>query len=201
MKKIYIYIIVAIAIIIGGIFAWNTIESLRGKCDILEQNIYSLQLSNDSIASRAASMHVTIETLKHSNDSIDKQLREAYKEIGRKDKQIATLQYIAQEINQKDTLFVTDTIFREYTKIDTTIQDKYHVLNLQLEYPNKIVTNYVVYNELDVAVSKEKVYVGGRSECFLKRLFQKKYNVMIMDVKNQNPNVITTNTRFYEIVK
>lgn len=201
MKKIYIYIIIALVVIGCGWIAYDTIDSLRSKCSFLEQNVYALQLSNDSIASRAASMHVTMESLKHSKDSIDQQLREAYKEIGRKDKQIATLQYIAQEMNQRDTVFVSDTILRENVKLDTTIQDKYHILNLKLEYPNKIITDYTVYNELDVAISKEKVYVGGRSNCFLKRWFQKKYDVMIMDVKNQNPNVITTNTRFYEVIK
>lgn len=201
MKKQVIYIILIIVVLLGGIFAWNTIESLRRERDILQQNVCALQISNDSIASRAAAFQVTAETLKNSKDSIDMQLREAYKEIGKKDKQIAALQYIAQEFNQRDTLRLRDTIFDRDFKIDTTIQDKYHKLNIVLEYPNVIATNYTVYNELDIAVSKEKVYVGGRSNCFLKRLFQKKYNVMVMDVKNQNPNVITTKTKFYEIIK
>lgn len=201
MKKQVIYIILIIVVLLGGIFAWNTIESLRRERDILQQNVCALQISNDSIASRAAAFQVTAETLKHSKDSIDMQLREAYKEIGKKDKQIAALQYIAQEFNQRDTLRLRDTIFDRDFKIDTTIQDKYHKLNIVLEYPNVIATNYTVYNELDIAVSREKVYVGGRSNCFLKRLFQKKYNVMVMDVKNQNPNVITTKTKFYEIIK
>lgn len=201
MKQQVIYIILIIVVLLGGIFAWNTIESLRRERDILQQNVCALQISNDSIASRAAAFQVTAETLKHSKDSIDMQLREAYKEIGKKDKQIAALQYIAQEFNQRDTLRLRDTIFDRDFKIDTTIQDKYHKLNIVLEYPNVIATNYTVYNELDIAVSREKVYVGGRSNCFLKRLFQKKYNVMVMDVKNQNPNVITTKTKFYEIIK
>ena len=201
MKKQVIYIILIIAVLLGGIFAWNTIESLRRERDILQQNVCALQISNDSIASRAAAFQVTAETLKHSKDSIDMQLREAYKEIGKKDKQIAALQYIAQEFNQKDTLRLRDTIFERNFKIDTTIQDKYHKLNIVLEYPNVIATNYTVYNELDIAVSKEKVYVGGRSNCFLKKKKKKKYNVMVMDVKNQNPNVITTKTKFYEIIK
>ena len=201
MKKQVIYIILIIAVLLGGIFAWNTIESLRRERDILQQNVCALQISNDSIASRAAAFQVTAETLKHSKDSIDMQLREAYKEIGKKDKQIAALQYIAQEFNQKDTLRLRDTIFERNFKIDTTIQDKYHKLNIVLEYPNVIATNYTVYNELDIAVSKEKVYVRGRSNCFLKKKKKKKYNVMVMDVKNQNPNVITTKTKFYEIIK
>ena len=203
MKQIYIYIILALIIVIGGLFAWNTIDSLRNQRDMLQNNIYSLQISNDSIASRAASFQITAETLKHSNDSIALQLRNAYKEIGIKDKQIASLQYIAQEMRQRDTVVLhrTDTIFRENVAIDTTISDKYHKLNIKLEYPSTIITDYTVYNEIDIAVSQEKVYVGGRSNCFLKRLFQKKYNVMLMDVKNQNPNVITKKTKFYEIIK
>lgn len=201
MKKIIIYIITIAIVMICGVLALNTIDSLRNKCNILEQNVYSLQVSNDSIASQAASFHVNMETLKNSKDSIDKQLRDAYKEIGRKDKQIATLQYISQEISQRDTVVVRDTIFREHVKLDTTISDRYHILNLKLEYPNKIETDYTVFNELDISVTKEKVYVGGRKKCFIRRLSQRKYNVMIMDVKNQNPNVITKNTRFYEIIK
>ena len=201
MKQIFIYIIIGLIVVIASIFAINTINSLHSKCDILEQNIYSLQLSNDSIASRAASFQITAETLRNSKDSIDMQLKEAYKELNKKDKQLAALQYIAQEINQRDTIKIRDTLFREDFKLDTTIQDKYHKLNIYLEYPNIIATDYTIYNEIDIAVSKEKIYVGGRSNCFIKRWFQRKYDVMIMDVKNQNPNVITTKTRFYEIIK
>lgn len=203
MKQIYIYIILTLIIIVGGLFAWSTINSLRSQRDILQNNIYSLQVSNDSIASRAAAFQVTAETLKNSVDSIDIQLRKAYKEIGRKDRQIAALQYIAQEMRQRDTVILhkTDTIFRENVAVDTTISDQWHKLNIKLEFPSTIITDYTVYNEIDIAVSQEKVYVGGRSKCFLKRLFQKKYNVMLMDVKNQNPNVITKKTKFYEIIK
>lgn len=203
MKQIYIYIILGLIIVIGGLFAWNTIDSLRSRNNVLQNNIYVLQASNDSIASRAAALQITTETLKNSNDSIDMQLREAYKEIGRKDKQIAALQYIAQEMHQTDTVILhkTDTIFKENVSIDTTISDQYHKLNIKLEFPSTIITDYTVYNEIDIAISQEKVYVGGKSKCFLKRLFQKKYNVMLMDVKNQNPNVITKKTKFYEIIK
>ena len=201
MKAIYIYIIAALLIVAGAIYGISTISKLRSKCEILTENIYSLQISNDSIASRAASFQTNLETLKASKDSVDKQLVDAYKELNKKDRQIASLQYIAQEYNQRDTIKLTDTIFVKDVKIDTTIQDRYSKLNIKLEYPNTITTDYTVYNELDIVVSKETIYVGGRSKCFLKRWFQEKHKVMIMDVKNQNPHVITNKTRFYEVIK
>ena len=47
-----------------------------------------------------------------------------------KDKNLKSISYVKQTIEKNDTVLMRDTIFREDTKIDTTLSDKWYTMNI-----------------------------------------------------------------------
>lgn len=174
---------------------------------------YSLALNNyrayeqmvtaklDSVNGKNYELKLTKEMLEYSNDSIIRNLNELRKELKIKDKNIQRLEYILTQTTTHDSIYFTDTIFNYDVNVDTTLADRWRVLNLKLKYPNTIDIKSTFNNELSVIVSGEKQTIKPPSKIFFIRWFQKKQTVVKIDVVDGNPYASVKEQRFVEIVK
>lgn len=182
---IKICIIVAVVLIIVGLSISNS--NLQESIKEYDNNFKALNLENDRLAEAAIAYKFNIEQLEYINDSIIQDLNTARKELKIKDREIKQMQYIKTEISTRDSVFINDTIFRDnFVRLDTIITDKWHTVALSLQ-PSKLVIDAKYRSELNVFASSSKEIVGTPKKCFIGRWFQKKHNVIRVDVKDNNP--------------
>lgn len=209
MKKIKIII----GAIIAAIITWlgttvaitnSRINELNQEIAELTTNIKAYELENSALKDDTIEFQYTIEQLNYSKDSLNQKINKLRKELKIKDKDIQKLQYIVSENSKKDSIFIHDTLFVEKVKVDTTIGDSWSKLRLQLESPNIIVANYSFKNESLVTTYLKKETVNPPHKCALirlfQRLFQKKHNVIHVEVREQNPYCETKEQKFINIV-
>lgn len=181
--KICIIVVVVLTIVGLSISNSNLQESIKEY----DNNFKALNLENDRLAETAIAYKFNIEQLEYINDSIIQDLNTARKELKIKDREIKQMQYIKTEISTRDSVFIKDTIFRDnFVRLDTVITDKWHTVTLSLQ-PSKLVIDAKYRSELNVFASSSKEIVGTPKKCFIGRWFQKKHNVIRVDVKDNNP--------------
>ena len=205
MKKIKIIIGSIVAAIIVGLGTTTAVMSNhinKLNCEIAEAttNIKAYELENSALKDNTIEFQYTIEQLNYSKDSLNQKINKLRKELKIKDKDIQKLQYIVSENSKKDSVFIHDTIFREKVKVDTTMGDNWSKLHLQLEFPNIVVANYSFRNESLVTTYLKKETIDPPHKCALIRLFQKKHNVIHVEVLEQNPYCETKEQKFINIV-
>lgn len=205
MKKIKIIIGSIVAAIIVGLGTTtavmsNRINKLNYEIAEATTNIKAYELENSALKDDTIEFQYTIEQLNYSKDSLNQKINKLRKELKIKDKDIQKLQYIVSENSKKDSVFIHDTIFREKVKVDTTMGDNWSKLHLQLEFPNIVVANYSFRNESLVTTYLKKETIGPPHKCALIRLFQKKHNVIHVEVLEQNPYCETKEQKFINIV-
>lgn len=206
MKKIKITIGAIIAAIIIGL--GTTVAIMSSRINELNQeiaeattNIKAYELENSALKDDTIEFQYTIEQLNYSKDSLNQKINKLRKELKIKDKDIKNLQYKLSENQKKDSIvFIHDTLFRESVKIDTVIRDDWSKLNLKLEYPNVVVAEYSFKNESLVTTYLKRETVNPPHKCALIRLFQKKHNVIHVEVREQNPYCETKEQKFINIV-
>lgn len=203
MKWKIIAIQALIILVLGGLCfeAYNKIQDLREEVSVAYTNIKAYAAENDSLTNEKRAFKFTIDELKSSNDSISKKLLEVQKKLKIKDKDIRYLEYQLSIASKKDTMILRDTIFQPDVKIDTTIGDKWYTLKLGLEYPNKVTTEPKFTSERSVVGHLKKETIKPPKKFFLCRWFQRKHKVMLVDVVEENPYIISKTGRYILIVE
>lgn len=188
---------------LGGLCfgAYNKINNLREEISVAYTNIKAYAAENDSLTNEKRAFKFTIDELKSSNDSISKKLLEVQKKLKIKDKDIRYLEYQLSIASKKDSIILRDTVFQPMVKIDTTIGDKWYTLKLGLEYPNKVTTEPKFTSERSVVGHLKKETIKPPKKFFLCRWFQRKHKVMLVDVVEENPYIISKTGRYILIVE
>lgn len=206
-KKIFtteriIWLVLLLAAAIVGLFYFNSSKNYKEKYDIATQNekAYALQLDKEKAQSNV--FKIKAEQLTYYNDSITTVLNNAKKELKIKDKQLASLSYLATQVQKTDTIRLTDTIFKEPDFVlDTVVGDKWVSTQLHMEYPSEVVLQPTVVSEKSVIMYMEKEYVDPPKKCWFLRLFQKKHTVLKAVVKENNPHVKDQENVFFQIIE
>lgn len=190
-------------LLVGGacFFCFNSMKNYKERYDMAAQNekAYALQLDKEKTQSNV--FKIKAEQLTYYNDSITIVLNNAKKELKIKDKQLASLSYLATQVQKTDTIRLTDTIFKEPDFVlDTTVGDKWVSTQLHMEYPNQVVLEPTVISEKSVIMYMEKETVEAPKKCWLLRLLQKKHTVLKAVVKENNPHVTDQENVFFQIV-
>lgn len=200
-KERIIWLILLVAAVCTAIFFINRYNSYEEKWKQAVENnkAYALQLDKQKAESNMFKLKV--EQLEYYSDSIMVKLNEARKELKVKDNQLKQLMWLETEFQKKDTVYLTDTIFKEpdFT-LDTIMGDEWVQTNLHLEYPGTIATESTVKSEKTVVVSAQKETVDPPKKFFLCRWFQKKHTVIKVVTKENNPHVIDQENVYIEIV-
>lgn len=174
----------------------------RQETGVAISNMKAYQAYGDSIKNQERVLLLTVEQLKNSYDSVDRELYTTAKELKIKDKEVLRLAKIIGIIGKKDTIEVRDTIFKKDFKLDTTLNYKpFYTLDLTLQYPNRVVVNPSFYLDLSVITSLQKETIDPPHKFFFVRWFQKKQNVITVDIVKKNPYVTLEKSRFIDIKK
>lgn len=175
---------------------------LQNSLSISKSNEKALLITEDTLNNKVRELQLTTEQLSYFNDSIIKKLNSVRNELKIKDKDLKSLQYISSKANKVDTVVFRDTIFKEKDfRIDTIISDRWYRLNLELEYPNKIIANPSFNSEKYVVIHTKRETIDPPKKCWLLRLFQKKHTVVEVDIIEESPYIENKQQRFIEIVK
>ena len=196
MKILYkILAILAVCSIFVVLIVLN--ERLTDKVIQYDNNLKALSLERDSLNNSLIAYKLNIEELEMLNDSIIEDLNATRKELKIKDKQILQMQSIKTEVQTKDSIFIKDTIFRDnFVKLDTSITNKWYNIKVELEYPSTIKVETSYKSDLSVFAYSNKEILGTPKKCFIGRLFQKKYDVIRVEVHDANPYSEIKETKF-----
>ena len=203
--KIKLIIGLIVAAIIAGlgttvIVMNNRIDKLNTEVAEATTNIKACELENSVLKDNTIEFQYTIEQLNHSKDSLNQKINKLRKDLKIKDKDIQKLQYVLSENQKKDSIIVHDTLFIEKVKIDTTLSDDWSKLHLQLEFPNKVVTEYSFKNESLVTTYLKKETIKPPHKCIFVRWFQKKHKMIYVEVNEQNPYCEIKEQKFINII-
>jgi hypothetical protein len=101
-----------------------------------------------------------------------------------------------------DTLILPDTIFKEPSfSVDTTIGDAWYKVSLALKYPSSIAVNPEFKSEKHIIVSTKRETINPPKKFFLLRWFQKKHDVLQVDIEEKNPYIQNTYSKYIEVIK
>ena len=178
----------------------NRIDKLNTEVAKATTNIKAYELENSALKDNTIEFQYTIEQLNHSKDSLNQKINKLRKDLKIKDKDIQKLQYVLSENQKKDSIIVHDTLFTEKVKIDTTLSDDWSKLHLQLEFPNKVVTEYSFKNESLVTTYLKKETIKPPHKCIFIRWFQKKHKMIYVEVNEQNPYCEIKEQKFINII-
>ena len=202
IKLIIGSIIVAIIVGLGTtvVVMNNRIDKLNTEVAEATTNIKTYELENSALKDNTIEFQYTIEQLNHSKDSLNQKINKLRKDLKIKDKDIQKLQYVLSENQKKDSIIVHDTLFIEKVKIDTTLSDDWSKLHLQLEFPNKVVTEYSFKNESLVTTYLKKETIKPPHKCIFVRWFQKKHKMIYVEINEQNPYCEIKEQKFINII-
>ena len=202
IKLIIGLIIVAIIVGLGTtvVVMNNRIDKLNTEVAEATTNIKAYELENLALKDNTIEFQYTIEQLNHSKDSLNQKINKLRKDLKIKDKDIQKLQYVLSENQKKDSIIVHDTLFIEKVKIDTTLSDDWSKLHLQLEFPNKVITEYSFKNESLVTTYLKKETIKPPHKCIFVRWFQKKHKMIYVVVNEQNPYCEIKEQKFINII-
>lgn len=199
---IRVFILIVFIVFISDMFASSKkIRALESKLEISTTNESILLNQFDSLNSYNKELQLNIEQLKYSNNITLDKLNKVRKELNIKDKELQKLQYQLSISNKIDTVVYRDTIFKEGIKLDTLIKDDWYSLNLDLEYPSTIIVNPKFKSEKYVVTSLKKEIKGTPKKCWLGRIFQKKHNVVRVEVVEKSPYIETKEQVFINIIE
>ena len=200
MNKYLIIVIVVLLAVIGA--GWQQMNDVEDKWKVAEANVKAYSSGYNAIGAKNTALQLSVSQLKYFNDSVLKALDDTRKELKIKDKNLKALQQVASSFSKRDTVRLTDTIFRDPSiAIDTLMGDQWYSLRLGLKYPSMIAVEPYFKSEKHIIVSNKKETVNPPKKFFLFRLFQKKHVVLTINVEEKNPYVDNQSSRYVEIIK
>lgn len=201
------YIRIAIALIIVCLIASVAILSYRydklsTDYSIAVGNEKALLQNNHRLKEQTGVLQLSVDQLSYFNDSILSKLDSVRKVLRVTDTELKALQYMYSTMEKKDSIvFIRDTIFKDNTiHMDTTLVSKWYSLSLKLDYPNSVVVTPKVTSEQYVVIHADKETINPPKKCKFLRLFQKKHQVIRVEVKEENPYIEYTNNKFVKIL-
>lgn len=200
MKNILIYMVLALSMILMVMV--KQVHDTNRKLSAAMANIkaYDSELSESN--DKNVAYQLTIDQLNSFQDSILGKLNETKKELKIKDKKIQSLQYVESNFSVVDTLILPDTIFKEPTfAMDTLLGDEWYSVGLKLEYPSLISVNPEFKSEKHIIVSTKRETINPPKKFFLLRWFQKKHNVLQVNIEEKNPYIQNTYSKYVEVIK
>lgn len=204
MKKYFIYLLVLIVVFLGIVSIISLVDnkSLKEQLYLCQNNEKALISENDSLKNNNIVYKLKIDQLDYFNDSITLKLNKLRRELNIRDKNLKQLQYLLAVAEKKDSIIFRDTIFRDAAiNIDTTLADKWYKLNLELNYPNKIVVTPSFTSEKCTIFNTKKEIIGTPKKCFLLRWFQKRQEVVEVEIIEKNPYIKNKESKFIEIIE
>lgn len=200
MKKWFILIIAVLLVTLEITTRRMYSYEAKWKTSAANEKAYQMELSREKKISTAYEM--TIDQIKYSQDSIVRILDETKKQLKIKDKNLQSVQYVYSNFYKTDTLNFRDTIFKEPSlAIDTMVGDEWFNARLFLKYPSRVILNPSFKSEKQIFVSTKRETVNPPKKFFLFRWFQKRHNVLSVEVIEKNPYIEEQSSKFIKVIR
>lgn len=143
-------------------------------------------------------LRLTVDQLGRSNDSILRSMDSLRKAEKIKGKNVKAMHYTSSVMQKTDTVVLRDTVLSGVS-VDTVVGDAWYSLRLRLEAPNRVVVSPKFTSQKHVIVHVRKETVNPPKKCWLLRLFQRKHKVAVVTVRERNPYIRDSVSRFVEV--
>ena len=202
-KAVLITIGVLIIILVPTILYIQN-QRLKEELSYTTINMNAYDVENSHLKDRILVYQFTVDQLNYLKDSILVEMNNVRKELNIKDDNIKRLEYIASTASRTDTIYIreTDTIFREPDfHIDTLKKDEWYSLHLEMSYPNKVTVTPSFKSEKYIITHSRRETIKPPKKCAIGRWFQKKHNVLEVEIVEKNPYIVNDKQKFVEIIK
>lgn len=203
IKALLIIIGVLIIILVPTILYIQN-QRLKEELSYTTINMNAYDVENSHLKDKILLYQFTVDQLNYLKDSILVEMNNVRKELKIKDDNIRRLEYIASTASRTDTIYIreTDTIFREPDfHIDTLKEDEWYSLHLEMSYPNKVTVTPSFKSEKYIITHSRRETIKPPKKCAIGRWFQKKHNVLEVEIVEKNPYIINDKQKFVEIIK
>ena len=199
-KENLYYIIAIIILALGLSIIYHKYQKLQEDYSISQANVkaYDVQLSNKNKEIRV--FQITEDQLQNMNDSIIVRMDSLRKVLKLKPKTIQTISYQERVVTKSDTINSVDTLFRNDLHYDTIVGDNWVSNRIKLDYPKRIEVNTNITLQNYIIVHKQKETINPSKKFFLFRWFQKKQEVLKVEVIENNPYVQNKISKFIQVL-
>lgn len=189
-------LILVLSLLIACIILVMFNSNLRKDIGVYDNNFKALTLERDSIKKEAIAYKFSVEQLEYLNDSIIDNLNDMRVKLNIKENQLLQMQNIKTEVTIRDSVFFKDTVFKtSFVKIDTVISDDWYSLAISLD-KNKLNIETKYKSDLCVFAKNSREILGTPKKCAVGRWFQKKHNVIRVEVIDRNPYSVIKEQKF-----
>ena len=203
IKTIFISIVIFIIILVPTILYIQN-QKLKEELSYTTINMSAYDVENSHLKDRILVYQFSVDQLNYLKDSLLVEMNNVRKELNIKDDNIRRLEYIASTASRTDTIYIreTDTIFREPNfHIDTLKEDECYSLHLEMSYPNKVTVTPSFKSEKYIITHSRRETIKPPKKCAIGRWFQKKHNVLEVEIVENNPYIVNDKQKFVEIIK
>lgn len=194
-------ILMTCALVISTIYLFTENRKYKNLYNKELTNVKAYQSENSDLKNQSFIHLKTIEQLQASKDSTDIALKEAIEKLNIKPKNVVSAGSVASNIEKKDSIILSDTVFVEDLDLDTIIGDKWYKAELELHYPARVDLAVSVKSIKHIIVHNKRETINPPKKFWLWRLFQKKHTIQEVIVDEENPYIEAGSQRFIQIVK
>ena len=209
MKRTCIEIIVACILLFILLFCVRQCQSNLAKLEGYETNWIALSNENNKNAKSSKMYQLKVSQLTYINDSIMSAMDSVRRTLKVKDSKLKGMGYIKSRVIIRDTIMLKQTIPKGATPIDidTVINKKWYQIEIDYrgskcdDCNDTLVVSPRLTSEKYVTVSVTKEFVDTPKKIWLFRIFQKKRDVVDVNIQESNPYIYSDTNKFVEIVK
>ena len=194
-------ILMTCALVISTMYLFTENRKYKNLYNKELTNVKAYQSENSDLKNQSFIHLKTIEQFQASKDSTDIALKEAIEKLNIKPKNVVSAGSVASNIEKKDSIILSDTVFVEDLDLDTIIGDKWYKAELELHYPARVDLAVSVKSIKHIIVHNKRETINPPKKFWLWRLFQKKHTIQEVIVDEENPYIEAGSQRFIQIVK
>ena len=207
--KYIVKTLVVVAILALIIIGVRRCKSAEDKLEGYETNWIALSNENNKNAKSSKAYELKISQMKYINDSLMNAMDSVRRTLKVKDSKLKGMGYIKSRVIIRDTIMLKQTIPKGATPIDidTVINKKWYQIEIDYrgskcdDCNDTLVVSPRLTSEKYVTVSVTKEFVDTPKKIWLFRIFQKKRDVVDVNIQESNPYIYSDTNKFVEIVK
>ena len=208
MKKYFYSAISIVTLVLIGILIYQhySLKDYKAKYEVARNNNIAYEQDIKYKKGKSAMYYSSLQDLKNSNDSLLQVSRELQKKENIKPKNTDYIGYSTSNVHKVDTVYLPNdsnkvSIIRDSVDIDTTLENKWYKLRVNVKSPNRLIIAPEFKSERHIIIYTKKEYKNKRSKIFFIRWFQKKINITYITLEEKNPYIDVKQQKLVKIIK
>ena len=208
MKKYFYSAISIVILVLIGILIYQhySLKDYKAKYEVVRSNNIAYEYNLKKEKGKSTMYYSSLQDLKNSNDSLLQVSIELQKKENIKPKNTDYIGYSTSNVHKVDTVYLHNdsnkvSIIRDSVDIDTTLENKWYKLRVNVKSPNRLIIAPEFKSERHIIIYTKKEYKNKRSKIFFIRWFQKKINVAYIALEEKNPYIDVKQQKLVKIIK